>query len=116
MKGRTNEITNPKTANLRSVCQLGNLTFSLIALGLFIPLINRIQTNKKEQARKQQLAIEKGNANNAASSMTSTGSTGASVVGAASEGYLSDAKASVRGWELDLIDKKTTAFGAFLNS
>ena len=112
----TNEITNPKTANLRSVCQLGNLTFSLIALGLFIPLINRIQTNKKEQARKQQLAIEKGNANNAASSMTSTGSTGASVVGAASEGYLSDAKASVRGWELDLIDKKTTAFGAFLNS
>ncbi|MBE7713002.1 MAG: hypothetical protein E7Z87_04595 [Cyanobacteria bacterium SIG26] len=38
-----------KAKNLRAVCQLGNLAFSLASLGVFIPLYTRTQTNKKKQ-------------------------------------------------------------------
>ena len=102
---------------MRSVCQLGNLGFSLIALGLFIPLINRVQTNKKEQIRKQKLALERKNGYNAYFMSTGSGHSGngASTVGAAA-GTTPDVQASVRGWELDLVDKNSTAFGTFLNS
>lgn len=113
----TGELTSKRAADLRSVCQLGNLAFSLVVLGAFIPLINRIQTNKKEQARKAQLA-------NAAASMsvsTNTGAsgstgTGASMKGAAPGTSSSEAKASDNWFGKNLIDKKTTAFGTFFNS
>jgi len=46
-----------KTAkNLRSVCQVGNIAFSLLALGVFIPLYTRTQTNKKREAELKALA------------------------------------------------------------
>lgn len=38
-----------KAKNLRALCQLGNLAFSLMSLGVFIPLYTRTQTNKKKQ-------------------------------------------------------------------
>jgi len=38
-----------KAKNMRAMCQLGNLAFSLISLGIFIPLYTRTQTNKKKQ-------------------------------------------------------------------
>lgn len=38
-----------KSTNLRALCQLGNLAFSLLSLGIFIPLYTRTQTNKKKQ-------------------------------------------------------------------
>lgn len=40
-----------KAKNLRAVCQLGNLAFSLASLGVFIPLYTRTQTNKKKQSQ-----------------------------------------------------------------
>lgn len=49
LTGATPEIIK-KAKNLRAACQLGNIGFSLLALGLFIPLWNRHQTNKKHQA------------------------------------------------------------------
>ena len=44
-----NEAMRTKAKNLRAVCQLGNLAFSLISLGVFIPIYTRTQTNKKEK-------------------------------------------------------------------
>ncbi|MBR1424288.1 hypothetical protein IJ579_01855 [bacterium] len=38
-----------KARNLRAACQLGNIAFSLLSLGVFIPLYTRTQTNKKKQ-------------------------------------------------------------------
>ena len=48
----TDELATVKDKRLRTICQIGNLAFSLIALGVFIPLYNRTVTNKKEQERK----------------------------------------------------------------
>lgn len=40
-----------KAKNMRALCQAGNLIFSLISLGIFIPLYTRTQTNRKKQAQ-----------------------------------------------------------------
>lgn len=107
----TGELTSKRATDLRSWCQLGNLAFSLVALGAFIPLINRIQTNKKEQARKAQLAQQAATA----AGHTASGS-GASIKGAAAGTSSPNAIASDNGFGMNLIDKKSTAFGAFFNS
>lgn len=48
----SDELSTVKDKRLRTICQLGNLAFSLIALGIFIPLYNRTITNRKDQERK----------------------------------------------------------------
>lgn len=48
-----NEAMRSKAINLRGVCQVGNLVFSLISLGVFIPLYTRTQTNKKNNMNAQ---------------------------------------------------------------
>lgn len=48
----SNEALRTKAKNLRAVCQAGNLAFSLLSLGIFIPLYTRTQTNKKEKLQK----------------------------------------------------------------
>ena len=111
----TGELTSSRAANWRSVCQFGNLLFSLMALGAFIPLINRIQTNRKEQARKIRLAQEASIAQSASASSGATAS-GASMKGAAAGKSSSATQASDNGFGMNLIDKKSTAFGAFFNS
>lgn len=45
-----------KAKNLRATCQLGNLAFSLLSLGIFIPLYTRTQTNKKQKLKEEQEA------------------------------------------------------------
>ena len=52
----SDEVVGKAAKNLRSVCHLGNLAFSLLVLGLFIPLYNRTQTNKKREAELKKLA------------------------------------------------------------
>ena len=52
----SDEVVGKAAKNLRSVCQLGNLAFSLLALGVFIPLYTRTQTNKKREAELRNLA------------------------------------------------------------
>lgn len=44
-----------KAKNLRALCQLGNLAFSLLSLGVFIPIYTRTQTNKKQKAEEIQI-------------------------------------------------------------
>lgn len=45
----SNEVLRTKAKNLRAICQFGNLAFSLLSLGVFIPIYTRTQTNKKEK-------------------------------------------------------------------
>lgn len=43
-----------KARNMRGLCQLGNIGFSLLSLGVFIPIYTRTQSNKKEKMRHDQ--------------------------------------------------------------
>ncbi len=51
----SDEVATKFAKNMRSVCQIGNLAFSLLALGIFIPLYTRTQTNKKREAELREL-------------------------------------------------------------
>lgn len=57
-----------KAKNLRAICQLGNLAFSLLSLGIFIPIYTRTQVNKKKQT-------EQSNTNTSATVNSSTPNT-----------------------------------------
>ena len=50
----TDELATAHDKKLRTICQIGNLAFSLIALGVFIPLYTRTQAQKNKA--KQDLA------------------------------------------------------------
>ncbi len=52
-----NDALRTKSKNLRGWCQAGNLLFSLLSLGLFIPLYTRTQTNKKQKELEEKLAL-----------------------------------------------------------
>lgn len=43
----SDELANGLPKQMRALCQLGNIAFSLLALGLLIPIWNRRQTDKK---------------------------------------------------------------------
>ena len=51
------KLLRTKAKNLRATCQLGNLAFSLLSLGIFIPLYTRTQTNKKRQQQMEREAM-----------------------------------------------------------
>lgn len=69
----TDELATAKDKKLRTICQLGNLAFSLIALGVFIPLYTRTQTNKKRQQQLAKLNSANSNADTAAASTSANG-------------------------------------------
>jgi hypothetical protein len=46
-----------KAKNLRALCQWGNIAFSLLSLGVFIPIYTRTQINRKKQVQEQNTAI-----------------------------------------------------------
>lgn len=54
--GKTEELTK-YAKNMRGVCQLGNIAFSLVTLGLLIPIFNRRKTNKKHEEELKQMAM-----------------------------------------------------------
>ena len=43
----SDELVTTKDKRLRTICQIGNIAFSLMALGVFIPFYTRSKTNKK---------------------------------------------------------------------
>lgn len=43
-----------KARRMRGICQFGNLAFSLLSLGVFIPIYTRTQSNKKEKMSQSQ--------------------------------------------------------------
>ncbi len=93
----TDELATAHDKRLRTICQIGNLAFSLISLGIFIPLYTRTQTNKNKA--KQDLA------NINAQKTTTTAATGAGTQAAASSISASNIPAAAK-----------TSFQAFLNS
>jgi len=96
----TDELATKGDKRLRTLCQIGNLAFSLISLGIFIPLYTRTQTNKKKA--QQDLAQLN---NSATKATTSTGGAGTSA--AASSSGLTPSLSPAAG---------KTSFSAFINS
>jgi hypothetical protein len=46
-----------KAKNLRALCQWGNIAFSLLSLGVFIPIYTRTQINRKKQLQEKNMAV-----------------------------------------------------------
>ena len=95
----SDELTTSKDKRLRTICQIGNIAFSLLSLGVFIPLYTRSKTNKK---RAEELA--KMNAENNINSAANE-----------SSGSTSETSSSSDEFSKQLI-KDSTTFKSFLNS
>ncbi|MEI8129071.1 MAG: hypothetical protein WCG95_05585 [bacterium] len=54
----SDEIVGESAKKMRSLCQLGNIGFSLLALGLLIPMINRKQTDKAREAELKDMGVD----------------------------------------------------------
>ncbi len=57
----SDELVTMKDKRLRTICQIGNIAFSLLALGVFIPLYTRSKTNKKHAEELAKLNAQKSN-------------------------------------------------------
>lgn len=96
----SDELTTKKAKNLRTYCQIGNIAFSLIALGILIPFYTRTTTNKRHAQELAKLQTQNTNAT------ASTGATGkAEGSSSANDDFL--VKSAV---------KDNTAFSAIRNS
>ncbi len=63
----SDELVTVSDKRLRTICQIGNIVFSLLALGVFIPLYTRSKTNKKHAEE-----LAKMNAENNQAKITNT--------------------------------------------
>lgn len=97
----TDELATKGDKRLRTLCQIGNLAFSLVSLGIFIPLYTRTQTNKKKA--QQDLA----QLNNARTNATTSSAGGAGTSAAASSSGNFSTLSQAAG---------KTSFSAFINS
>lgn len=52
-------INNGVAKKMRSICQLSNIGFSLVALGVLIPLITRNKTDKEREAELKKMGADK---------------------------------------------------------
>ena len=55
----TEEIADVATKKMRTACQLGNIGFSLVALGVLIPMITRKKTDKAHEAEMKKAGVDK---------------------------------------------------------
>lgn len=53
------ELAAGKPKQMRALCQIGNIAFSLVALGLLIPKLNRKKTDKVHEKELMQMAMDK---------------------------------------------------------
>lgn len=95
----TDELATAHDKRLRTICQIGNLAFSLISLGIFIPLYTRTQTNKNKA--KQDLA----NLNEQKTTANTATGAGTSAAASVSSSSATTNPAAAK-----------TSFQAFLNS
>ena len=54
----SDEIVGKTAMKMRSLCQLGNIGFSLVVLGLLIPMMNRKRTDKAREAELKQMGVD----------------------------------------------------------
>ena len=107
----SDELATHNDKRLRTICQIGNIVFSLLALGVFIPLYTRSKTNKKHAAELAKLEAEKHN--NSASLNASSPSNGRTSESSKADENLSSNTAD--DFSKSLI-KDNTAFKSFFNS
>ena len=120
----SDELATIKDKRLRTICQAGNIIFSLLALGVFIPLYTRSKTNKKRAEELAKLNAEKNSADsNAVSSSAAqgtSGSTGTSLSSAATSRTATTTKTVSQTFVVDefskALVKDNTAFKSFFNS
>ena len=67
----SDEALRSKAKNLRALCQIGNLAFSLLSLGIFIPLYTRTQTNKKQKELEEKAAMAQATSTTFTNNLTS---------------------------------------------
>jgi len=68
----SDELSTAKDKRLRTICQIGNIVFSLLSLGVFIPLYTRSKTNKKRAEELAKMNAETNSASNGKSSNQSS--------------------------------------------
>ncbi len=54
----SDEVVGKKAMNLRSVCQIGNIVFSLVALGIVIPTLYRKKTGEEREKELKQMGVD----------------------------------------------------------
>lgn len=54
----SDEVLNKAAKNARSACQIGNIAFSLIALGVLVPLIGRSKTDKNHEEKLKKMGVD----------------------------------------------------------
>ena len=101
----SDELKTIEDKRLRTICQIGNIVFSLLALGVFIPIYTRSTTNKKHAEELAKLKSK----NSAAALSNTTGKPEQSSVA------LSPGISSPDEFSRSLV-KDNTAFSSFFNS
>ncbi len=96
----SDELKTIEDKRLRTVCQIGNILFSLLALGVFIPIYTRSKTNKKHAEELSNLNAQK-NLNTAQSGENSN---------------FADATTSAEYAFSKSIIKSNSMFSSFVNS
>ena len=108
----SDELGTVRDKRLRTICQAGNILFSLLSLGVFIPLYTRSKTNKKRAEELAQLNAEK----NTAGSNAATGSKGSgSSSGTTSSTLTTQSSLGTDDFSKSLV-KGNPAFKSFFNS
>jgi len=59
-----NEVANVKVRNMRNICRVADIAFSIVMLGILLPKYNRAVTNKKVEAAKKQEELNKQSSTN----------------------------------------------------
>lgn len=59
----SDELVSAKGKQMRALCQLGNIAFSLVALGLLIPKLNRKKTYKEREKELKEMGVDKNTIN-----------------------------------------------------
>ncbi len=109
----SDELVTVKDKRLRTICQIGNIAFSLLALGVFIPLYTRSKTNKKHAEELARMNAEK-NSSSASENASENSSSSSSASNPPS--YTGN---KLAGGSLEFsrsVIKNSTAFKSFVNS
>lgn len=110
----SDELATIKDKRLRTICQLGNIVFSLLSLGVFIPLYTRSKTNKK---RAEELAKLNADKNSTAGSNAESGSKTSSSSGSTKTSSSTSTTTTLGSDDFSkAIIKDNTAFKSFINS
>ena len=96
----SDELKTIKDKRLRTICQIGNIIFSLLALGVFIPIYTRSKTNKKHAEELEKLKAENSIPNDVYGTKTNNIVKSSSTVDEFSKAIIKD----------------STAFSSFVNS